>query len=428
MRARLPAARSVSVTQAPGVRACLVGDGKAFGLHKTNRSVLGTDGAEVRSDEFDDPYESYQPPSSLWDPDFDHFLRAYPALVIDALTQWHETLSGARGMIVNHATNDVLILLRAVRDGDGRTAARTARAIFEHLVHYKEVASSRDKATQYEAHQHVTADQLARARIGLGLLRGKARKQEGLRLTALGRRAQRPLLEAMDRYGASFQRGWTAGTSVRSLAERHDLMPGYESYRILSGVMHGSAGALLGTRREKGSQVTHRLGMDLQLAPLAFHEGVAWWRAMLDDLPATAVHPDWGLGLREATDELLTGYVEVFAGCRRLDNRLWPTGGALPKRVAVLALYPNDKARWFLHDLAAGLLRPARLVGEAPEGMDELVAKLRPEVGKAGGRPATCAVLHVRVEPIEGRRPVHEAQLLLPQDIFGFLDEVQGSQ
>lgn len=402
--------------------------GKAFGLHRPPQAVLGEGGVEVRSDEFPDPYEWYQPPSTLWGPDFDHFLRAYPALVIDAVTQWHETLGGAEGMIVNHATNDVLILLHAVGDGDGRTAARTARAMFEHLVHYKEVSSSEEKAAQYEDHQHVTADQLARARIGLRRLRGKVRKQEGQRLAALGRRAERPLRQALERYGASFKRGWTAGTSVHSLAERHDLMPGYESYRILSGVMHGSAGALSGTRREKGAQVTHRLGMDLQLAPLAFHEGVEWWRALLDDLPETAAHPDWGLGLREGTDLLLTGYAEVHSACRRLDNRMWPTGGASPKRVAVLALYPQDKVRWFLHDIPAGLLRPAKLVGEPPETMDEIVAVMRPQVGTAGGRPATAAMANVLVEPIEGRRPVHEAQLLLPSDVFGAPDETEESQ
>lgn len=338
---------------------------------------------------------------------------------MDAVTQWHETLVGAQGMVVNHATNDVLILLRAVADGDGRTAARTARAMFEHLVHGKEVVSSEERATQYEDHRHVTADQLARARIGLRRLPGPARRREGRRLADLGRRAQGPLRQALDRYGTAFGRGWTAGTSVYALAERHDLVAGYESYRILSGVMHGSAGALLGTRREKGGSTTHRLGMDLQLAPLAFHEGVAWWRALLDELPETSVHPDWGIGLIEATDSLMEGYAEVFGACRRLDNRLWPTGGAQPKRIAVLALYPQDRIRWFLHDIPAGLLRPAKLVGEPPQQLDEVIGRMRPLVATSGGRPATAVMVNVRVEPVEGRRPVHESQLLVPWDVFG---------
>lgn len=396
-----------------------MGDGNAFGLGPTFESGTFRDGVEVRNDEFADPWERYTLPSELWDQSFNAFMLAYPALITDALTQWHEVMDGAQAMLVNHATNDVLILLNAVSDGDGRTAARTARALFEHYLHYKEVSLSAARAAQYEAHRHVTADQLSRAGIGLSRLPKKVRKKETDRLAALGRKASAPLQKALTLYGSAFRRGWTSGTSVHDLATRHGLTRDYDSYRILSGVMHGSAGALLGTRKEKGSLVTHRLGMDLQLAPLAFHEGFTWWRALLDELPSAAPPPDWAVGLRDATGMLLDdGYQEIFAACRRLDNRLWPAGPVPPKRVAVLALYPRDKIRWFLHDRPAGLLRPAVPISEIPD-LTEIIETLRPQVGTAGGRPATAAVAGVRLEPIAERRPVHEAHLLIPPDTFG---------
>ncbi|WP_128277352.1 hypothetical protein [Janibacter hoylei] len=163
--------------------------------------------------------------------------------------------------------------------------------------------------------------------------------------------------------------------------------------------------------------------MDLQLAPLAFHEGIVWWRALLDELPAVPDHPDWRVGLSKATDVLRSGYSEVFAACRRLDNRLWPSGGAPPKRLAVLALYPSDKVRWFVHDLPAGLLRPAELAEEEPEWLPDMISRMRPQVGTAGGRPATTAVQGLRLKPIPGRKPVHEAHILLPADTFGTPDE-----
>lgn len=396
-----------------------MGDGAAFGTLRPTLTVVDEAGREVRADSFGSPYEVTHPPSVYWSEELERSWDGYLLLVAGAVAQWHQTLTGAEGIIVNHATNDLLILLEAVQAGSGRTAARTARAMFEHLAHYREVKSSPGAATQYEEHRHVWADQISRARIGLHLLNGKERKKEADRLAAVGRRAKLPLQQALQRYGPSFMRGWMAGTSLYALAKRHGYEDDYESYRLLSGVMHGSAGAALGTRRERGGVVTHRLGMDLQLVPVAFHEGIRWWRALLDELPETSADPDSGMGLREATDVLLQGYPEIYRSCRRLDNKLWPAGAAPPRNLAVLALYPGDKVRWYVYDGLAQTVRPAELTGDAPDFINAVLGQMRPHVGVSGGRPATAVMPHIRVRPTPGKRPSPAAHLLVPHDVFG---------
>lgn len=392
--------------------------GDAFGGVPRTTTAFSEDGVEMRADEFNEPYERFEVLAEVLDEDLQEFLFMYRVAIGDAAETWHRELSGAAGMLINHATNDVFILLDSVERSDGRTAARTARALYEHLLHYREVHRDPPKATQYEDHRHVTADQLARREIGLRRLKGGQRRKERDLLRRLGRQAQAPLANAIARYGADFRRGWTAGTSLHALATRHNLLDDYDSYRILSGVMHGSAGALLGTRRESRGIITHRLGADLRLAPLAFHEGLTWWRKMLDDLPATTPAPGWSVDLRDATDLLLAEYPRLHAAARRLDNRMWPVGAAPARKLTVLAVYPGGKVRWFLHDLSSGAMWLAELDQEEPEGYKETVARMS-KVPSDGARPVTAVMLDVRVNPLAGRRPVSANQLLLAHDVFG---------
>lgn len=394
-------------------------EGEAFGQVRRTNTFFNDAGDEVRADEFFDPHERYIAPIDELPPSVREHMDGYKYLLGAAAQSWGQGLGEAQGMILNHATNDVLILVEAVGRGSGRTAARTARAVFEHLIHYLEVEASAASAAQYEAHRHVTADQMSRRRIGLRRLKGKAAKREKNLLNDLGRKASTPLANAVSTYGPAFRRGWTAGTSLHDLAMKHGLSDEYESYRILSGVMHGSAGSLLGTRREAKGMVTHRLGPDLRLAPVSFHEGLTWWRRMLDELPNPPRPPGWNIGLRTATDVLLSEYPEIHATCQRLDNRGWPVGGSLPSGVAVLAVYPGGKCRWFLHEIRSGALWPAELVGDEPAGFTETVSRLERDLPNSGGRPSTAAMLGVSVSVLPDRAPVPAAQLLRPADVFG---------
>ena len=394
--------------------------GEAFGLpQRRSLTTFTSDGVERRSDEREWPFETYETPWAALPKELAQFVYEYPTLVMEAVDYWGRELPSAHGMILNHATNDVLILLHAVGDGSGRTAARTARALFEHLIHFREVSGSVARAEQYEAHAHVTADQLSRRRAGLHMLAGAAKRREKRALDTLGRRSKNPLAEATARWGPAFRKGWTAGEPLYQMAQRHGLEDDYEAYRILSGVMHGSAGALFGTRREDAGVVTHRLGPDLRLVPLSFLEGIRWWKALVDELPPPPVSPDWGVPLREATDALIGAYPEVLATCQRLDNRLWPSGPVPPRYVAVLAVYASGKARWFLHDVRASVLWPAELVGDPPSNLEELKAGMQPLAEEGLGRPASSVVLNTEVKAIEGARPAPAASLLLPHDVYG---------
>lgn len=396
--------------------------GEAFGSIRETNTVVTQTSMEIRADEFGSPYESHSPLWSLLPDELADHLGSYPALVGEAVGQWHSALEGAAGMIVNHASNDVLILLSAVEQGDGRTAARTVRVLFEHLTHYMEISSSEGRARQYEQHRHVTADQLARQQIGLRRLRGKSRSKEQQWLKNLGKKAQAPLKAALEAYGTSYSRGWTAGTSTYALACRHGLKPDYDSYRILSGVMHGSAGALLGTRRErtKLADVTHRLGPDLRLAPLAYHEGLRWWRQLLDHLPSMTVPVDWAVDLAEATDALLGAYQDLHDACRRLDNQLWPTGAAAPRTEAVYAIYPGGKTRWFCHNPQMEMMRLGELIGPEPPNLEQLREQIGLQAEGMGGRPVTVRILGAEVRPSKGSRPIHASAIQTPHELFGW--------
>lgn len=158
--------------------------------------------------------------------------------------------------------------------------------------------------------------------------------------------------------------------------------------------------------------MVHRLGPDLQLVPLAFHEGITWWREMLNDLPLVPPHPAWPLRIDQATDTLLNSYEDVYTTCTRLDNRLWSLKTPPPKRLALFALYPEDKVRWFLHDPGAQTVQPANLLGAPPPAMETILAEMRPSVGDTGDKPVVGFAIDVKLEPIPGRPSVPDHHIL----------------
>lgn len=397
-----------------------MGSGESFGAIRRTPTALGLDGAEIRSDEFDDGFDAYDPDELLSDEARD-YLSAYVQLVGRSTEYWYREVESNAAMVINHAVNDLLILVGAVQDGSGRTAARTARAMFEHLLHYLEISQNPAKGEQYAEHRHVTAEQLARRAIGLDRLAPKVSRRERARLDAMARRAKRPLAAAVAQYGPRFRSRWTAQDGVFDLAKRHDLEDDYDSYRILSAVLHGSAGALLGTRKIVSGQITHRVGPDLALLPLAYFLGVTWWCALIAQLPTPLRAPGWSIDFSSATDILLDIYPDLFDGSRRVDNKLWPRTPVPGSRVAVIAVYPGKKVRWFLHDLRTNAMWPAEPVGEVPDWVATVADRegVDDQLQHSGGRPVTFAAMGLEVKAIDGRRPVPAEAILLPHDVFG---------
>jgi len=384
---------------------------------RTDR-VLGDFGAEARADEFRSVLEERPDLLAELDQDVAARLQAYPVVVAMELTGGYQVgLSPEATIVLNHAVNDLLDLFSAVHDCAGRAAARAARALFEHLVNLIDVISDVTYRERYIAHSHVTAALIARHAAGMDLLKGKQRRRERERLRRMEARSQRPLAEAIATYGGSFRRQWHP-LSLRDRAEKHGLGRGYEAYQILSGVLHGNSGSLLGTRRETQAGSIHRSGPDLELTGLALVEGLETIREFAVRMGHAASSFDSSLVV-EATDDVLKDWPVVLDHLRRLDRKLWPSTPP-PTPVAVLAIYPSGR-RWYIHDRRTDEL----FLAEAPEegltpemeaDVSQLV-KLHPP--RSGERPTTIAMLGVTLRRRPRVRPVHAAAILVPPELGG---------
>ena len=326
-----------------------------------------------------------------------------------AVGSWHRDLSGAEGMIVNNAANDLLLLIGQVQSGDGRSAARSARAMFEHLVNLCEVAGNPVKGDRFEAHRHVTAVRIAERGVGVDRLSGGQRRRARSRMDRLRRSHTGPLAAALTKYGKSFKNQWGAQSLFES-ARAAGLDGAYESYRILSAVTHGSSGGLMGVRRETSAGVCHRLGPDLLLTPFAFHEGLTWWRELAVRLPRVCDETGSPLPLARNIEQALSWYPTLHAACEHLDNQMWPVQPAANMAIAVLAVYPNGRHAWLELDNRDALVRRADLVSLNAAGVAEIQeGRGRSETPSSVSRPWVFPVPSAKVQPRPGRGvPAHQ--------------------
>ena len=126
-----------------------------------------------------------------------------------------------------------------------------------------------------------TADRMGRLEgWWLALLNGKQKREEGRRLRRMVRRAAVPLSEASARFDAP-KRKYANNVFSDNLyrrCQKHGMVDDYDAYRVLSGVVHGDAGGLLGLTQSFGNKGVrvHRVGPDLQLVALAWLYGYRW--------------------------------------------------------------------------------------------------------------------------------------------------------
>lgn len=380
---------------------------------------IGADGVEHRADSATTPFEWAADVAAALPPELVESVHHLLLHLGHALAEWHRALDVAPNMVLNHFTNDARILLLRVLDGDGRSAARAARAIFEELVTWVEVSSSPVAAERYTMHEAVTADLLSRRRPGLDLLTQSAGRAEARRLRDRAKKLRPTLDSAIKRFGSGFRRNWSADT-LFAAAERHGLADEYDGYRILSGVMHGSSGVLLGTRRTRGDDVVHRLGPDFELSGLAYIEGLRWVRMFLERLPSAERAPWDDIELLDRVDALIAGYPAVLSTLREIDKSTWPAA-AMPAPVAVMAFYPRGVERWYRYDPRYDTLTLADApVPEPPnlEGLRARAATYDPSLFH--GRPMTAVVLHATVEPRAGAKPFPAPSIFVPKDVPAF--------
>lgn len=319
----------------------------------------------------------------------------------------------AQKLIVTAATNDAVALVTRTYALDGRSAAYAARALFEHLVNFHDVyASSTNTSERYTQHKYVTQKRIAEHRAYLELLSGPERQRAQKSLDQLAKTTEAPYEEAIRSYGNSFARQWAQG-NLFERAKIYELEDGYEGYRILSSVIHGSSGALSGVTRTINGQSVHRAGPDLDLASLAWFEGLSAFYCLAKKI--VDITGAWEAEeISDRTGNLLTFWPTVRAELKRLDNRMWPAD-APHGPVAVAAFHPRGVRKWYYYSPSEETLILAGPPELEPDfsTMAELIAQYSPE--EFNGRPLTVICEGVRVMPLRGQKPFPAAAMMVPK-------------
>jgi len=289
-------------------------------------------------------------------------------LVVKSLSRSPQTPAGMA--ILNHASNDALDLIGECLRGEGRPAARAARALFEHDVNLASILAEPSLDARYLEHELVAAEILGKRAPGLSRLKGKRMRMKRAEYREFSRRAKQYLPALVEKYGSSYRRTWSS-TNLRDRASRLGV-DGYEGYQWLSGVLHGSSGGLIGTLRSSPPHLPkiHRLGPSLELASLAYLEGLESFRRTVERLPAVRPGTDISVLLR-AVDDLLAAWPMLDGALAAADEKMWP-GHTGQHFESVLALYPRGH-RWYVVDHESGAMGLAL----APEGESDFVASVR---------------------------------------------------
>lgn len=366
-----------------------------------------------------DPLEEWVPLAPELDEEVQEVLRLLPYALAQANIELAR-VNGPERTILTHFFNDVLLFVAQTANGDGRSAARSARSLFEHLVNYVTVTEDAVEADRYAASRFVTADRLGRLDgWWLALLDGKQKREEGRRLRRMVRHAAVPLAQASARFDAP-RRKYANNVFSDNLYRRcqeHGMVDDYDAYRVLSGVVHGDAGGLLGLTQSvgnKGARV-HRVGPDLQLVALAWLYGYRWITEFLCVVYERHPLPS----VEEAANHagfLVGRFGSVLRAARRLDARTWPDEPP-PQPIAIAAIFrPTSGAiRWYLYD------RRLQSVVVADPGpyQESAIDAMRADVTAltySGPSPAVVECPHIRVYPRRAARYAHVSSALPGQE------------
>ena len=112
-------------------------------------------------------------------------------------------------MVCNHLVNDVWCLVDEALRLNGRSAARSARAVFEHAVTLATVADDAPRAQRYEMHEAIGVLQAVDNGLGENLLERKERDKERRRLARLKRKSAPIATAGTANFGPKFARQWS---------------------------------------------------------------------------------------------------------------------------------------------------------------------------------------------------------------------------
>ncbi|MFI9185614.1 DUF5677 domain-containing protein [Streptomyces goshikiensis] len=307
---------------------------------------------------------------------------------------WGQSTDQACAVIFNHALNDFNILVRALWEGDGRTAARTSRSLYEHLVNYCYIAGEVEKSDRYMTHRAVTHQLISNLQKRLPLLRKSQRQREAHRRNKLGRDSARDYQDAIDLYGTGFKKDWSK-ENLYDRAKKNGLEGDYDIYRLLSQVTHGSTGGTLGTVRRGDGPTVHRMGPSIELAVITFPEGLSFFRDLCRQIESRSSVDS--RNIVDSLNELIAGWGVYKEACEWVDKNLWPDSPPLPA-TAILAIFPNGGTRWFLWEPSLGLMTAAKPPANAAEIEEQAKEHwgFTPDgthTGDDEGRPITVSVL-----------------------------------
>lgn len=327
----------------------------------------------------------------------------------------------------NHLANDLMCLGSEVTEYAGRSAARTSRAVLEHCVNMADTFGNPDVGERYLTHESIVAQLIAQHGAGMELLPRRERQKEERRLQQLRKGHEQKAAEGKAAYGSGFSRQWSR-VSLFDRCKALGWEDRYDGYRILSSVIHGSAGGLLGTKRQTTSGTIHRLGPSIELIPLALLEAVRSVQAL-----ASHAEDHWpGFDSSEtkaACNDVIRSWAEMRHRLFKLDSGIWPEMAA-PDPIAILGLYQSGE-RWYWYDPLAQMMAVADEPDEAEVGeqVRARIEQIRAEIPRDpsfNGRPITVALPTVRVRPKKGAPFIHSQSILVPKDFPGakFLNRV----
>jgi hypothetical protein len=331
----------------------------------------------------------------------------------------------ASATVANQAFNDFADLCYDLLACRGRPALRAARALFEHLVNYRDVSSSREAQQRYEAHHLVAAQVESDAAVGLNRLSGDEARAARHALQKLARDSKQEYDEAVARYGNTFKARW-AKDNLRDRASRYNLEDEYNFYRLASMVLHGSAGGARGTLSAAYFAPVHRTGPALQLCPPAYLKGLSYFRMFVEH--AGTILPS-GISDRviAALTEASMLWPEYRRTLARLDDRLWPKEAPVGP-MAILAISRHNRRRWYYWDPDFDLVvradppAPGALTSEQEDQLELLITRLPPREERADDW-YTINLSGIRVSPKANARWMPADLILVPRDSGRILKE-----
>ncbi|MEW6872696.1 DUF5677 domain-containing protein [Trueperella pyogenes] len=316
------------------------------------------------------------------------------------------------GVVLTQFINDVDTMVMSADRGEGRDVARAARSTFEHLINLSDLISSSPLQQQYLDHAEVTKFQFARLppEYQMGL------SQNSYTIKQLENKVE----QLTNKYHSNFERQWHK-KSLYKRAEKWGYTTEYDVYRILSSLVHGSAGGILGNEKEIQNHSVLRAGPNYELASFALLSGLRFARLILQRLQTIQVKnvsPQVLKALIKDVDHAILGCADYQNRISTINQELWPTKLPQLNYQTVGAKYPGGKCAWFIHNLQEGEMYPALSPG-LPEIekrlQDEIPTPSRKEYELNGNRPTTVIFENVYLQVKTPLKTIPDHAVLMPR-------------